>query len=267
MSGDADKKILVEEIGNGIWVITINRPNALNALTRPMMVELAYNFKRLGENNKVKAIILTGAGRAFCSGVDLTAAQSVFQGDVKNADEDPVVQMELCRVPIIGAINGHAITAGFEIALACDILIASTKAAFADTHCKFGIFPSWGLSQKLPRLIGANRARYVSLTAKPVDGTTAERWGLVSHVVEPAQLMQAAKDAAETIARNHQGLVLRYKSVLNEGLALSLGDGRKLEKERAHEYYTSMKPEDFAAMQKFIAGRSKGASSKPQAKL
>eukprot|EP00850_Spirogloea_muscicola_P017886 SM000158S02018 [mRNA] locus=s158:124750:126027:+ [translate_table: standard] len=261
--GSSGDLILVCEAGdNGVATITINRPKALNALTRPMMVDLAQAFKRLGRDSRVKAIILTGAGRAFSAGVDLTAAQSVFKGDVKNPEEDPVVQMELCRVPIIGAINGHAITAGFEIALACDILIASTEAKFADTHCKFGIFPSWGLSQKLPRLIGANRAREVSLTALPLDASMAERWGLVSRMVQPSQLMPTARSIATTIAGNHQEMVLRYKAVLNDGLALPLGDGRQLEKECAHEYYTSMKPEEFEKMQSFIAGRGSKQPSK-----
>lgn len=252
--------IKVEEGADGVWTITINRPAALNSLTRPMMVDLAAAFARLGADERVRVIVLTGAGRAFCAGVDLTAAQSVFQGDVKNEAEDPVVQMERCKVPIIGAINGHAVTAGFEIALACDVLIASTAAVFVDTHCRFGIFPSWGLSQKLPRMIGANCARHVSLAASPVTADMAARWGLVSAVVPPEQLLPEAYGVATKIAKNHRALVGLYKAVLNDGLSLPLGEGRKLEKERAHEYYSTMKPEDFAAMQKFVAGRSKGAS-------
>ena len=97
---------------------------------------------------------------------------------------------------------------------------------------RFGIFPSWGLSQKLPRLIGANRARELSLTAMPLDGMTAERWGLVSRVVPSKELLPLAKEIGGRIARNHGEMVRRYKAVLNEGLDLSLGDGRKLEKVR-----------------------------------
>eukprot|EP00271_Cylindrocystis_brebissonii_P014363 TRINITY_DN3569_c0_g1_i1.p1 TRINITY_DN3569_c0_g1~~TRINITY_DN3569_c0_g1_i1.p1 ORF type:complete len:280 (-),score=56.87 TRINITY_DN3569_c0_g1_i1:271-1110(-) len=245
------------DTASGVVVITINRPKALNALTRGMMTRLAHTFHDLGQDSSVKAIILTGAGRAFCAGVDLTVAKSVFKGDVKTEADDLVVQMERCPVPIIGAINGHAITAGFEIALACDILIASTEAKFADTHSKFGIFPSWGLSQKLPRLIGVMRARHVSLSAMPIDATSADRWGLVSQLVAPNELMDVAKKLALTIAGNHQEMVRRYKAVINDGMNLPLGDARILEKDRAHAYYSTMKEEDFDAMQKFIAGRSK----------
>ncbi|CAI6009256.1 unnamed protein product [Closterium sp. NIES-65] len=194
-----------------------------------MIRELAQAFKKIRLEGRARAVILTGAGRAFCAGVDLTAAQSVFQGDVTDEEADVVVQMERCPMPIIGAINGHAITAGFEIALACDILIGSTHAKFADTHSKFGIFPSWGLSQKLPRLIGVNRAREVSLTAEPVSADKAGRWGLLSRVVEADQLMPTAIAIAKTVAANHPGMVLRYKAVINDGIGLSLSDGRRLE--------------------------------------
>eukprot|EP00243_Klebsormidium_subtile_P004719 TRINITY_DN18876_c0_g1_i1.p1 TRINITY_DN18876_c0_g1~~TRINITY_DN18876_c0_g1_i1.p1 ORF type:complete len:273 (-),score=58.48 TRINITY_DN18876_c0_g1_i1:388-1206(-) len=247
----------------GAVLVTINRPDALNSLTRPMLEQLAQTFKSLRADKSARVVILTGAGRAFSAGIDLTAAQSVFQGDVKDIEADPVAQMELCPLPIIGAINGHAVTAGFEIALACDILIASREAKFMDTHTKFGLMPSWGLSQKLPRLIGANRAREVSFTALPLDAPTAAQWGLISRAVEPGQLLPEAKRLAGAIIKNQSGLVSRYKSVLNDGLKVPLGEALKLEKERAHAYYSQMKPEEFKAMQSFVAGRSrKGGSQK-----
>ncbi|GJP47157.1 hypothetical protein CLOM_g6384 [Closterium sp. NIES-68] len=254
-AGAGDRRILVEWLDPVIVKITINRPEALNSLTRPMMRELAQAFKRIRVEGRARAVILTGAGRAFCAGVDLTAAQSVFQGDVTDEETDVVVQMERCPMPIIGAINGHAITAGFEIALACDILIGSSKAKFADTHSKFGIFPSWGLSQKLPRLIGVNRAREVSLTAEPVNSETAERWGLLSRVVDADKLMPTAIAIAKTVAGNHPGLVLRYKAVINDGIGLTLSEGRQLETERARAYYKQMTPQDFEKMKVFIAAR------------
>lgn len=133
--------IKIELDPTGIAVITINRPRSLNSLTRAMMTDLARAFKILDGEDAVKVIIITGSGRAFCSGVDLTAAEEVFKGDVKDAEADPVCQMERCRKPIIGAIGGFAITAGFEIALACDILVAAKEAKFIDTHARFS-FPT-----------------------------------------------------------------------------------------------------------------------------
>ncbi|XWS25269.1 hypothetical protein CRYUN_Cryun27aG0054800 [Craigia yunnanensis] len=260
----SDKLILVTRAPDGIATVTINRPGSLNSLTRPMMVDLAQAFKALGRDDSVRVIILSASGRAFCSGVDLTAAEQVFKGDVKDPEVDPIFQMEQCPKPIIGAINGFAITAGFEIALACDILVAAKGATFLDTHSSFGIFPSWGLSQKLPRIIGPNKAREVSLAAMPLTAEVAEKLGFVNYVVEQSELLKKARQLAGAIMKNNQDLVIRYKSVINDGFKLDLRHGLALEKERAHKYYDGMTTEQFKKMQKFIAARS---SKKPSPKL
>ncbi|PON93172.1 Crotonase superfamily [Trema orientale] len=259
-----EKLIVVTTESNGIGFVTINRPKSLNSLTKPMMTDLAQAIKALDRDDSVRVVVLSGSGRAFCSGVDLTSAEDVFKGDVKDVESDPVAQMERCGKPIIGAINGFAVTAGFEIALACDILVAAKGAKFMDTHARFGIFPSWGLSQKLSRIIGPNKAREVSLTATPLTAEVAERLGFVNHVVEEDQLLKKAREIALAIIKNNQDLVLRYKAVINDGLKLDLADALSLEKERAHDYYNGMTKEQFKKMQEFIAGRS---LKKPSSKL
>lgn len=256
--------ILVIRDPKGIAYVTINRPKSLNSLTRSMMADMAQAFKSLDKDDSVMVIILSGSGRAFCSGVDLTSAEDVFKGDVKDVETDTVAQMERCRKPIIGAISGFAVTAGFEIALACDVLVAAKGAKFIDTHARFGIFPSWGLSQKLSRIIGPNRAREISMTATPITAEQGERWGLVNHVVEEGELLKKAREVAEAMIKNNQDLVLRYKAVINDGLKLDLGHALALEKERAHDYYNGMTKEQFKKMQEFIAARS---SKKPSSKL
>ncbi|KAK6913679.1 Enoyl-CoA hydratase/isomerase [Dillenia turbinata] len=258
----SEKLILVDKEQNGIAFITINRPKSLNSLTRSMMVEMAKAFKALDDDDSVKVIIITGSGRAFCSGVDLTAAEDVFKGDVKDVETNPVAQMERCRKPIIGAISGFAVTAGFEISLACDIIVAAKGTKFVDTHARFGIFPSWGLSQKLARIIGPNKAREVSLAAVPLTAAQGEKWGFVNHVVEGSELLKKAREVAEAIIKNNQDMVLRYKKVINDGFKLDLGHALTLEKERAHEYYNGMTKEQFKKMQEFIAGRSSKKPSK-----
>ncbi|KAH7666599.1 3-hydroxybutyryl-CoA dehydratase protein [Dioscorea alata] len=258
--------VVVEREDSGVAVVTINRPKSLNSLTRQMIVDLARVFKVLDGDDKVGAIVITGRGRAFCSGVDLTAAEEVFKGDVKDDDSDTVFQMERCRKPIIGAINGFAVTAGFEIALACDILVAGKDAKFIDTHARFGIFPSWGLSQKLSRIIGVSRAREVSLTAMPITAEMAEKWGLVNHVVDNSEVLKKAKEVAEAILRNNRDMVLRYKSVINDGFKLDLRHALALEKERGHSYYDGMTKEQFTKLQEFISGRS-GSKKKTPSKL
>ncbi|KAL2653817.1 hypothetical protein R1flu_021945 [Riccia fluitans] len=135
----------------------------------------------------------------------------------------------LCKKHI-GTINGWAITAGFELALACDILIASTNAKFMDTHAKFGILPSWSRSQKLSRLVGLNRARHAHFTSMPIDSQLAEKWGLVSQVVPPVELMKTANAIAETILKNNEHMVLNIKAVVNDGANMPLGEALRLEK-------------------------------------
>lgn len=259
-----EKLILVKRDPDGVAFVIINRPKSLNSLTRPMMVDLARAIKTLGSDDSVRVIVLSGSGRSFCSGVDLTSAEDVFKGNVKDMETDPVYQMDRCPKPIIGAINGFAVTAGFEIALACDFLVASKEAKFIDTHARFGIFPSWGLSQKLSRIIGPNRARQVSMTAMPVTADQAERWGLVNHVVEGSEVLKKARQIAESIIKNNQDLVLRYKAVINDGFKKDLDHALALEKERAHQYYDGMTNDQFKKMQEFIASRS---SKKPSSKL
>ncbi|KAL6193629.1 hypothetical protein ACLB2K_034713 [Fragaria x ananassa] len=259
-----ENPVLVNREPDGIAYVTINRPKLLNSLTKAMITDLARIFKSLNQDDSVRVIILSGTGRAFCSGVDLTAAEDVFKGDVKDIETDPVAQMERCKKPIIAAVNGFAVTAGFEIALACDIVVAAKGAKFIDTHARFGIFPSWGLSQKLSRIIGANKAREVSLTATPLTAEVGERLGFVNHVVGETELLKKAWEIAEAIVKNNQDMVVRYKAVINDGVKLDLGHALTLEKERAHEYYNGMTKDQFRKMQEFIAGRS---SKKPSSKL
>ncbi|KAG0484852.1 hypothetical protein HPP92_008931 [Vanilla planifolia] len=259
----ADSLIVVECHPSGVAVLTINRPGSLNSLTRPMMVEMARTFKVLDRDPAVGVVVITGKGRAFCSGVDLTAAEEVFKGDVKDEESDVIIQMDRCLKPIIGAVEGFAVTAGFEIVLGCDLIVAGRDAKFIDTHSKFGIFPSWGLSQKLSRIIGPNRAREASLSCKPITAEMAEKWGLVNHVVSNGYALKKAIEIGEAILRNNRDMVLRYKSVLNDGFKLDLSHALKLEKERAHEYYDGMPKEQFTRLQKFISSRS----AKPTSKL
>ena len=135
--------------------------------------------------------------------------------------------------PIIGAVNGHAITGGFELALACDLLIASTEARFADTHARVGILPGWGLSQKLPRLIGVSRAKEISFTGNFIDAKTAEAWGLVNRVVPPDELVPAAQKLAAEMATCVPRVLREYKRLIDEGLRMPLKEALAYEHEAA----------------------------------
>ncbi len=215
-----------------VAVVTMNRPEAMNALSRGLRAQLAQVMKELDGEERIRAVVLTGAGtRAFTAGLDLKELGVEGLG-AANASEplaNPVKAIEQCRKPVIGAINGVAITGGFEVALACDILIGSENARFADTHARVGIMPGWGLSQKLARMIGISRAKELSLSGNFLDAQTACAWGLLNRVVPADELLGAAKQLANDIATADPGMVQAYKALIDEGYALSFGEGMALE--------------------------------------
>ena len=220
---------------DGYAVVTLNRPEAMNALSVALRAELAKAITALEADPAIRVLILTGAGtRAFTAGLDLkelgSGASSV--GDAVDS-EDPVTAIGRFSGPVIGAINGVAVTGGFELALACDVLIASDNARFADTHARVGIAPGWGLSQKLSRAIGVSRAKELSLTGNFIDARTAERWGLVNRVVPAGDLLPVCCKLAEDMLSVDPAMLVSYKRLIDDGFAMSLGDGLRLEQTRA----------------------------------
>ena len=167
---DAAPLLLTEIDPAGFAVLTLNRPQAMNALSRALMTALADAVDTLATDPAVHVLILTGAGRAFCAGLDLKelgAGQArLGEGASGVAPRDPVTAIGRFAGPVIGAINGAAVTGGFELALACDVLLAAPEARFADTHARVGLASGWGLSQKLSRTIGHYRANELSLTGR-----------------------------------------------------------------------------------------------------
>jgi enoyl-CoA hydratase len=219
-----------------VAIVTINRPQAMNALSRAVRKGLASAFRALEADDDVRAIVLTGAGtRAFTAGLDLKelGEQGLGAANANTADENPVKAIEQTGKPVIGAINGVAITGGFEVALACDVLIGSENARFADTHARVGIMPGWGLSQKLSRLVGPYRARELSLSGNFLDAATAERWGLLNRVVPADQLVSAATALAHDMATIAPGFSRGYKKLINDGYELPFGQAMELEAERS----------------------------------
>ena len=227
--------LLVEKDPAGYAVVTLNRPKALNALSRALRAALADTFAALEADPAVRVVIFTGAGRAFCAGLDLKELGAGDAGgtiDASSRGRDPKAAMDAFSGPIIGAINGPAVTGGFELALACDVLIASTEARFADTHARVGLMPGWGLSQKLPRLIGISRAKEMSLSGNFIDAGQAERWGLVNHVVAPGDLLPLARQLARDMLGGLPHMITGYKKVIDDGFAATFADGMRIEKER-----------------------------------
>ena len=238
------------DMHDGVAVITLNRPAAMNALSRGLRAALVTAITGASTDPEVRAVILTGAGeRSFCAGLDLKelGAAGGLDGVVPDdAAIDPAGAIERCPKPVIGAINGVAITGGFELALACDFLIAADTARFADTHGRVGILPGWGLSQKLPRLIGLGRAKELALTGNFIDASTAERWGLVNRVVPQADLLATAIGLARDIASAAPAMLHAYKRLIDDGFALPYGEARELERIRSRAFAAAQTPEDVA---------------------
>ncbi len=220
--------ILISNKNDSITTLTMNRPDKLNALSVELRQELGNAFVQLKSDTATKVIILTGNGRAFTAGLDLKELGQRGMGTNASKSEtiNVVKAMRDVNKPIIAAINGFAVTGGFEIALACDILIASTEARFADTHVLMGVVPGWGLSQRLARLIGVSRAKQVSFTGNYIDAETACRWGLVNEVLEPEELLpyceKIAKDICsakpETLREVHRLIDYGWEQSLDAGL-------------------------------------------------
>jgi len=212
-------KVLLEKSA-GYAVVSLNRPENMNALSRELRADFVDAFDACCRDEEIRVVILTGRGKAFCAGFDLKELGESDQSAAGEADNRVARAMEAFSGPIIGAINGHAITGGFEMALACDVLIASEQARFADTHARVGMLPGWGLSQKLPRLIGLSRAKEISLTGTPVFARQAYEWGLVNHVVPPEELLPRARQMAESMCACVPEILAQYKPLIDEGFSM-----------------------------------------------
>jgi enoyl-CoA hydratase len=248
--------LLVEKSG-GIATITLNRPEALNALNVELRGAIERAFRELAADAEIRAAILTGAGRAFCAGVDLKELSS-GRRDRSGADaSDMIDAIQDFGAPLIGAVNGHAITGGFELALACDLLIASENAQFADTHARVGIVPGWGLSQKLPRLIGIARAKELSFTGNFIGAEQAERWGLVNRVVPAHELLPACQKLALDMLSCDPPSLRTYKQMIDRGYEGSFADGMALEQKVSREHMAGVTPEAVAARRAGIQDRGR----------
>ena len=250
------------ERDEGVAVVTLNRPEAMNALSRGLRAQLAQVMRELDEDERVRVVILTGAGeRAFTAGLDLKElgadTSNLGAANAEDALANPVKAVEQCRKPVIGAINGVAITGGFELALACDILIAADTARFADTHARVGIMPGWGLSQKLSRTVGISRAKELSLSGNFLDARTACEWGLVNRVVPAKQLLEAAKKLAADIAGVDPAMVQAYKALIDEGYAQNFAEALATEHRVSSAANRHVSAEDVEARRRAVIERGR----------
>ena len=222
-------------VSGGIGRITFNRPQVMNALTPAMLKELKAAVLEAGKDSEVKIIVLTGAGRAFCAGVDLKAMGDAKLVNGKVGDFLDVPARELIvtirSVPraVIGLVNGFCFTGGLEIMLACDIVIAAEDAKIGDTHAKWGLRPTWGMSARLPRRVGYLKAKELSFTAEAITAGEAERIGLINLAVPGDKLEEALQNMAKKIMGNSAQSIAAYKKLYNANENMTLDKSLDLE--------------------------------------
>jgi enoyl-CoA hydratase len=187
------------DVEEQVAVITLNRPEKRNSINQALLTGLYDAIEKIEASDTIRAAVITGNGKSFCSGIDLSALATENLFDPRGDGKDMPEIFSNCTKPLIGAINGHAITGGFEIALNCDFLIASENASFADTHAKVGIHPGWGMTQLLQQAVGQRRARQMSFGCEFITAATALQWGLVNEVVYPSMLMSRTMQIARGI--------------------------------------------------------------------
>ena len=240
--------IIVEKLENA-GKITINRPDQLNSVTKKVLEEMEHAMKEFRKDPDVRAVILTGAGdKAFSAGADLKGGiftpetDSVQGAKLARLGQEFTEMIERYEKPVIAAVNGLALGGGWEIALACDVVVASENAQFAQPEINIGLIPGWGGTQRLPRLIGRNKAKELMFTGDRLTAKEAERIGVVSRVVPASQLQEAALELARKLASKSPIMLRLVKQAVNRGIEMDLKSGLV---EEANAFRVCFTTQDF----------------------
>ena len=229
------------DIEGPVGIIRLNRPQRRNAINQALLVALYAHLETLNANAGIRSIIITGVDPAFCSGIDLDAVASENLFDPRGDGTDlPDIMAGMVK-PVIAAVNGHAITGGFEIALNCDFIIASRRAVFRDTHVRVGIHPGWGMTQLLQEAVGRRRARQISYTAMAVPADTAYQWGLANDVVPHEDLMPTAMEAAHAIAEADPAILSAMRRLIDGRRCTSQDTSMRRERKGFREFLSAFR--------------------------
>ena len=231
-------EVLKQVVSERVATLTLSRPDSRNALNRELLDQLSLVLDELNSNELVDVIVITAEDPVFCAGLDLRELEPGGSLDLSLLIQGGVPWPKK-KKPWIGAINGAAVTGGLELALACDFLIASDQARFADTHSRVGIQPFWGLSVLLPQAVGVRFARQMSATGNFVDAQEALRVGLVNEVVPHSQLLDRAMEIASDVASNDQLALQVLFDGYNETTRLSFNEAFAAEHLRAFRWQGS----------------------------
>lgn len=226
-----DFRMLRYAVEDGVAIVTVNRPDALNALNDELLLELSFAFELAEADLAVRALVLTGEGRAFVAGADignLNALSDAFGGrEAALAGQDVMNSLAALPIPTVAAVNGFALGGGLELALACDLRVASPKAKLGLPEVGLGLIPGYGGTQRLPRLVGMGRALELIYTGRHVGAEEALAFGLVNRVAEDA--LAAAKELAAQIVKNAPVALGLAKEAVVRGLDVTLNQGLEIE--------------------------------------
>lgn len=243
--------ILLIDTTDRVRTITLNRPESRNALSAALRSQFFAALRAAESDDDVDVVIVTGADPVFCAGLDLKEL-----GDTTELPDISPKWPPMSK-PVIGAINGAAVTGGLELALYCDVLIASDRARFADTHARVGLLPTWGLSVRLPQKVGVGMARRMSLTGDYLSAADALRAGLVTEVVPHAELLPAARAIAASIVGNNQKAVRALLGSYHRIDADTTSSGLWLEAQAALAWMRSATGDDIAASRAGVIERGR----------
>ncbi len=232
---------IIVEIEDHVATITLNRPDALNALNDQLLTELTDALNAAQQNDKVRCIILTGSAKAFAAGADIKMMSEksfvdAFAGDLFTKECDQITRI---RKPIIAAVAGYALGGGCELAMMCDFIIAADTAKFGQPEINLGVVAGMGGTQRLTRAVGKAKAMDMNLTGRFMDAEEAERSGLVSRVVPAKSLMDEAQDAAQKIAEKSMITVMVVKEAVNRAMETTLAEGLLFERRVFHSLFAT----------------------------
>ena len=251
-------EVVLSNTHDRVCTITLNRPDARNAMSSELQRALAIALADAEADDAVDVVVLTGADPAFCAGLDLRelGGTAANLGGSDDEHRSPFTVLWTMTKPVIGAINGAAVTGGFELALGCDFLIASERARFGDTHARVGVTPGGGMSVFLPQAIGLRRAKEMSLTGNFVDAHEALALGLVNRVVAHDELLPTARSLAADIVGNDQHAVRNLKELYDRGSKLSAADALAFEHERFRTFRVD--PSEIERRRSAVIERGRG---------
>jgi enoyl-CoA hydratase/carnithine racemase len=226
---------IIYQAENGVARIKLNRPSVMNALSPQLVVELLDAVKKVAADDAIKVMVVSGEGRAWSAGVDLQALNASIQGGQFSADQILIDGAEFIQIMqtmpkvAIAQVNGFCFTGALEFMLAFDLIYAAEEAKIGDTHAKWGIAPKWGMTQRLPQMVGILKAREMSFTAQAISGKEAERIGLVNRAVPLEKLEETVNQVVEQILSNSAQGIAAMKELYYKGMNTTLQEGLEIE--------------------------------------